>query len=410
MLMNNRSVIGFYIWSNAAEYEKGDWVVKGDCIYKCTASSPTNTENCTVMGRDPEVDRDNFKIYPGEMIATADEYFKFVEETKDDSVRQPEDKFISMHALYDILQRLYFGVSTNGVVDNYVLKTEEGLNYLVSGISDLDKAVEPIDIIMQASHLNNGILKVSREFFPGLFITSPEEIEGAVNYYSSSSLDNSTIILRQYTYDYIPEGSETPVRRRTQELVDPVYGDMFLRYADGVVDGEDITYPIASSWKRVSIGDNSIRTTLDSVQNTYQELYNSYREKLKSGGSYFKTVYPESALIPNQGYYPAKEIWIKDQSDSVDISSDRLGGCLYTIVVSTSLRNGLYTNNNLTIDGLELNTSSGEKTWWLSDSVSIRASKLSDSREGIGIKFEVISKNDVLESVITNIYCKKDEQ
>ena len=412
MLMNNRSVIGFYIWSDAGEYEKGDFVVKGDCIYKCTALNPTNKENFTVIGKDPAVDRENYSIYPGEMITTADEYFKYVEEMKDDSKEQPEDKFVSMHVLYEILQKLYFGVSCNGVVDNYVLKTEEGINFLVSGVTDLDKSTEPIDIILQSPSLNNGVLKVSREFFPGLFITEPSEIEGATNYYSSKAIDNSVVILRQYTYDYKKSESEEVIRRRTQELVDPVYGDIFIRYSDGVKNegtGEYI-FPSSSSWKRVSIGNDNIRTTLTSVHNTYQNMYDSYKEKTESEGTFFKTIYPTklplSEFVTNS--YPSADVWLPDQSGAIDFSSTRLGGCLYTVVVSTSLRNGLYKNSNLTFDGLELNTEDGVKTWWLSDSVSLRVTRV--KYESIGLRFEVLSNNDVLESVITNIYCKKNNE
>lgn len=415
MLMNKRSVIGFYIWSDAGEYEKGDFVVKGDCIYKCIALNPTNKENFTVIGKDPEVDRENYKIYPGEMITSAEEYFNYVEEAKDDTKEPPVDKFISMHALYEILQKLYFGVSCNGVVDNYVLKTEEGIDFLVSGITDLDKSTEPIDVILQSPNLNNGVLKVSRDFFPGLFITDPDNLEGATNYYSQKPIDNSVVILRQYTYDYTKADSEEVIRRRTQELVDPVYGDIFIRYSDGVKNegtGEYI-FPSSSSWKRVSIGNDNIRTTLTAVQNTYQNMYNSYREKTESEGTFFKTVYPTK--VPLSEYvtnpYPSTEVWIPDQSGAIDFSSTRLGGCLYTVVVSTSLRNGLYKNSNLTFDGLELNADGGIKTWWLSDAVSLRVTKISiDVNSGLGLKFEVLSNNDVLESVITNIYCKKNNE
>ena len=406
MLMNNgRSLISFFIWSASAEYEKGDLIAKGDCIYRCTAGNPTNKENFTVMGRDPETDKENFKVYPGEMISTADEYFEFAEKMKnneDDS--QLEDKFISMHALYDILQRLYFGVSTNGIVDNYILKTETGIDYLVNGIKDLDKANDPVNAILQEPALNNGVLKVSRDFFPGLFVTDPDTIESSKNYYSSDNVDNTVVILRQYTYDYTSSNGST-VRRRTQELIDPVYGDIFIRYSNGVSD-EDGTYvfPIASAWKRVSIGNGAVKTTLTALHNSYQEMYDNYVKILSVEGSTFKTIYPLSTLIPDPNYYPLSNVWINDQSGTGD--SNNLGGCLYTVVVSSQLRTGLYRNYNVTIEALEINN--GPKSYYLSDSTYITATKTTD--ENVGILFSVTDNNDVLGSVITNIYYKKNNE
>lgn len=406
---DGRSLISIFIWSASAEYEKGDFVVKNDCIYKCTAGNPTNKESFTVMGRDPETDKENFKIYPGDHISTAEEYFEYAEKVRNGEEDIAEDKFISMHTLYDILQRLYFGVSTNGIVDNYVLKTESGINYLVNGVTDLDKASEPIDIILTAPNLNNGILKVSRDFFEGLFITDPEQLSTAKNYYSSDLVDNTVIILRQYTYDYSPTSS-AKVRRRTQEIIDPVYGDMFVRYADGSFseDGKEVTYSIVSSWKPVSLGSGELKTTLTSLYNSYQDMYDNYIKSLANEGSTFKTIYPLSALMDVPGYYPLPNVWIADQSGTGDDTN--LGSCLYTVVVSSKLRTGLYRNYSVTIEALEVNEQS--KAYYLSDSTYLDVSKVLPNEQNaeLGILFSVVDNNDVLGSEITNIYYKRDNE
>lgn len=404
---NNRCVTGFYIWSNAAEYTKGDFVVEGECIYRCVED---------VTGTKPSEDREHFQIYPGEMISSADDYFKFVEESKNDTVSPPEDKFISMHALYDILQRLYFGIDINGVVNNYVLKKEDGIDFLVNGVTDLDKAEQPIDVILQSPTLNNGVLKVSREFFPGLFISQDKLSSEVKNYYSIAE-DNSTIILRQYTYDYVPKDGET-VRRRTQELIDPVFGDMFARYIDikkeKDKDGKEKSSQFTSEWKRLSIGSGnnwSINTVMNTLHNTYQEMYKSYREGLSKEGSYFKTVYPDKIKLANSeaNYYPHPEgtsLWINDCSGAIDDGAINLGQCLYTIVVSTKLKNGMYKNNSITIDGLELNNS--EKKYYLSDTTTLLAKKEKKDGQGLGIAFTVENNTDVANAEIVNIYYKKD--
>ena len=59
-----------------------------------------------------------------------------------------------------------------------------------------------------------------------------------------------------------------------------------------------------------------------------------------------------------------------------------------------------------TIEALEINN--GPKSYYLSDSTYITATKTTD--ENVGILFSVTDNNDVLGSVITNIYYKKNNE
>lgn len=435
MIINNKSIIGLYIWSKDAEYEKGDFVVKGDCIYKCTAADPTNKTNGTVFGKDPTEDHINFKILPGEMISTADEYFKYVEESKNSEKDQPEDKFISMHCLYDILQRMYFGVNVNGVITDHILRKSEDddIDFLVNGKSSLDEVgTDPVNFVLQEPNNNNGVFRVSRNFFDSGLLTSVDKLEGSQNYYKSS-WDNTTVIIRQYTYDYLPdkapeEGEDkvTPTRRRVQELIDPVFGDMFARFVDGVVKDEKIVYTSPGEFKRLSIGDRSIKTTLESIQSTYQSIYNSYKETVEKKGYYFKTIYPLGLKLGKADYYPytfdyidtnnqnkKTPLKISDQSGKIDDGATNLGSCLYTVVISTKLEHdNLVRNDSVTFDGYELNIDE-EKKFLINDSVCLVAKKdssLGDWNTGdkkLGIALSLEPTKDAKKSSITNIYCKR---
>jgi hypothetical protein len=68
MIINGKSVRGIYIYNPTAEYEKGDFVVDGDCIFICTANSPTDTSKYTVKGQKPiengKFNSENYKAYP----------------------------------------------------------------------------------------------------------------------------------------------------------------------------------------------------------------------------------------------------------------------------------------------------------------------------------------------------------
>jgi hypothetical protein len=83
---------------------------------------------------------------------------------------------------------------------------------------------------------------------------------------------------------------------------------------------------------------------------------------------------------------------------------------LYTVVVSSKLRTGLYRNYSVTIEALEVNEQS--KAYYLSDSTYLNVSKVlpNEQNPGLGIFFSVVDNNDVLGSEITNIYYKRDNE
>lgn len=394
MLINNKSIIGFWIWADTAEYEKGDFVVSGDCIYKCIAGNPTNKDNFTVKGKNPKDDRSNFKIYPGEMISTAEEYFNYVEAAKDDTKSQPEDKYISMHTLYEVLQKLYFGVSTNGLITGQVIKSSEGDEFHIDGVT-YDETGDPIDFVLKSQTLNNGVLKVSRDYFSDILNPS----HPSQNYISVLSDDNSVVILRQYTYDYVPDGKDS-VRRRTQELVDPVLGSYWVRYSDGVKNSEGgFDYLNVSSWKQLSIGDEDLKTTLGAVRNTYKDYQTTIDNYKNLTSGYYRQVYPT-----------AKTASSETGLNSYSIEDDGKNGNIYTIILSSKIEmknisdKYLYKNSSITLSTNEIVVGNVKEYMIFSSDESIYLEVKRDSKR---ITFTVNSSGDRVESTeITNIYLK----
>ena len=74
MKINNESVRGFFLYSENAEYESGDFVVDGNTIYVCSPK-----DSLTVTGEKPSLSK-NFEVYLGEQMADVSEFVKFSEE------------------------------------------------------------------------------------------------------------------------------------------------------------------------------------------------------------------------------------------------------------------------------------------------------------------------------------------
>lgn len=277
MIINNTHVQGIFIYSPDVEYERGDFVVSGDSIHICTAANPTNLANRTVKGIDPAKDSTgNFKMYPGDKVSTAKEYYDYVNgrlswEFKSSALEveqalgmEPgtfpnnvvssrdalpravhegdaykvgtpttgyeyayipyhEDKYISGNVLNEILQDTFFGVNEEGLITNYVISNgldDEGneiIDYSIGGsISNIENG-RILDAIMKSPDLNNGMFNVSR---------SLSEIATLVD----RSSEVESVLVKQYTYIDSGVGNK---RVRIQELIDPVIGSISYRWAEG---------------------------------------------------------------------------------------------------------------------------------------------------------------------------------
>lgn len=279
MIINNTHVQGIFLYSSDVDYERGDFVVSGDSIYICTASNPTDTLRNTVSGIDPSTDTTgNFKMYPGDKISTAQEYYDYVnnrlywnyKNTKEEveSALEVEagtliikgtvtsrdalptrfleegdvyrvgtdstgyeyayipykiDKYISGNVLNQILQDSFFGVNEEGVITNYVYTNtdDEGnevLEYSIGGSLANIEDNKILNAIMKSPDLNNGMFNVSRAL---------SEIAAYVN----RGANTESVLVKQYTYLDTSGGNK---RIRIQELVDPSLGSIYYRWSEGI--------------------------------------------------------------------------------------------------------------------------------------------------------------------------------
>lgn len=298
MIINGKSVRGIYIYNENSEYEKGDFVVDGDCIFICTANSPTDTTNFTVKGQKPilngKINFENYKAYPGDLIQSADEYYKIVKNNGNSDV---EDKYVSSYALCEILRKMYFGINESGIVTDHVLYSPEN-NTVDYSVGDktvneyLESTTEVLTKIILEPDLNNGTVLVSKNLpeIKNLFVT--EESENEESYYDGHK---NIVLLRQYTY------IEDMIKWRVQELTDPVNGESYYRYLKSkinegeidAIDGELLSYSLAggyvSAWKsnfgggsKKSNGSRRIIEKLNSIQLAYSERLDDYENKLNN--------------------------------------------------------------------------------------------------------------------------------
>jgi hypothetical protein len=304
MIINGKSVRGIYQYNENSDYEKGDFVVDGECIFICTANSPTDTTNYTVRGQKPilngKFNSENYKAYPGDLISNADEYYEIIKNNGNNT----EDKYVSSYALSEILKRSYFGVNEIGVITDHVFFSAEDntIDYSVGSKSITDYVDTTTDVltkILLEPELNNGMVLVSRDLpeIKNLFLEA-EESDSNINesYYEGK---NNIVLLKQYTY------IENKIKWRVQELIDTKYGESYYRYLKSlVVEGETdaiknelkkyvLEGGYVSTW-RSNFGGNSkngkkqLINKINTIQNAFTERLNDYESKLLNLEGSFK--------------------------------------------------------------------------------------------------------------------------
>ena len=131
MIINNTSIQGMFLYSPVAEYERGDFVVKGTSLFVC---SPKNGLE-TIVGEDPEHST-NFYVYLGDKMASIEDYTNFVD-------GKSEDKYISINQLPGILNLYMNGVSGKGIIGNNISLSNDDNNHL--------------DIVVEGYNLPEGV-------------------------------------------------------------------------------------------------------------------------------------------------------------------------------------------------------------------------------------------------------------
>jgi hypothetical protein len=334
MIINGKSIRSIYQYNENAEYEKGDFVIDGDCIFICTAKSPTNTTNNTVKGKKPikedgKFDSENYKAYPGDLISDADEYYKIIKENGNGV----EDKYVSSYALCEILRRTYFGVNENGIITDHILYSPEDnmMDYSVGSKSIneyLDTTTEVLTKIILEPDLNNGMVLVSKDLpeIKNLFIVpeSSDQQSADQSYYDGG---NNVVLLRQYTY------IQNKLKWRVQELIDPKYGESFFRYLKSkknegekeAIEKELFSYSLEggyiSTWKSNFGGGSKgnstskrVATKLNAIQEAYSNQLNDYEKKISNLQDSFKfkeieKETPEPIFIVENDYVKTGELF-----------------------------------------------------------------------------------------------------
>ena len=271
MIIDGNSVQGIYVYtseSSQIEFEKGDFLVSGDCIYICTAENPTNPINGTVSGIDPadDIGYENFIPYPGSKILSASEFFQYVENS--DTL---EDKYVSSQAIMGILQGYQFGVGMTGVIEDYIDRDGNSKLGLDSVTND------PLDNLMLTKTLNNGIIKVSHE----LSQIADGELNGVpfstlFGYLENSGVDYN-LILHQYTYEQKSSGYV-----RIQEMSSPLTGVSVYRFMTWEGDEFPEVNSVISSWRTVYSYSSAVMDKLRALSDFYQESAARLRAKINS--------------------------------------------------------------------------------------------------------------------------------
>ena len=359
MIINNKHVQGIFLYSKDIEFEKDDFVVSGDCIYICTAENPTNTANNTVSGIEPSTDPKNFKTYLGDKIVSLVEYYDY----KNNGTG--EDKYVSSHVLCKILENLMFGVGDNGIITDYVLAdSDNNVSYssnIETAINEVTDTLSPLDRVLRAKTLNNGLVRVSRNLVPELISALPNDLSG-----SYSSADINSVILKQYTY--IDSSEITNSYFRVQELIDHVNGLVFYRYSkssEELSSEVDWSTSKVSNWKCSSVNENF----LENINRVYNWCIQerSSLDSLKAeliGNFKFKNI-----SIPNKN---SKSIVLNATSNLPTSTGNFDDTSTIITAVIQEPKGRLYKNSSITID---LSDSYGEypiTDYYISDSSSLK--------------------------------------
>lgn len=332
MIINNTHVQGMYKYSDSLEFELGDFVVKNNCIYICTAKYPTNEITSTVSGQNPDEHPENFDIYLANKVASLEDYINYI------NGNSTEDKFISNYTLSSILQRQFFGLDDSGLVvdsilyDSNATLDENKIIYssrLESALSYLDADSNVLDRILNAPTLNNGVVKISPTL-PEVEEVFLKTLKLKENY----DEENNFIILRQYTYDNTTENYTSPIdltksyrRYRVQELVNPLTGSTYCRYSVGEKSADIIdpitkenlwTFRNSSNWRSLLETqykeEDAYNTRLTEISNYYQSRLSSYENKLNSLKSLYRTAIITSInnIVTASVTFPLSDVGIEN--------------------------------------------------------------------------------------------------
>ena len=268
ILADGKHIQGIFVFDKTAKYEKGDFIVDGDCLYICTSGEPIQSDIR------PSENLDYFAPYPGNKIASLEEYNSYIA-----SPDGKEDKYVSSSVLNAVLQQGYYGFGDTGMITAYISEKTKKINgeekYIIDtsiyGLKDrLVDNTKLLDIVMSQPDLNNAYITVDRNL-PELKNILPS--------------GTNCCILRQYTYVDINNMGTTDktkkvyvnYRYRVQELMDFQTGTVFYRYTIGTRANGSSTWQYTgtiSDWRSLVVS-----TALLNKMNDIIQFYNEDRSR-----------------------------------------------------------------------------------------------------------------------------------
>ena len=251
MKINDISIRGFFVYSETAQYEQGDFVVYGNTIYVCSPKSGS-----TYVSGELPYKSNNFYTYLGDQSATKEDFLSFSENGGG------EDKYLSLSTLVDILNTYQKGIDTTGVIGHEysIIQDEDGTSNVVYKVNNIitetfseEDSKEILARIFMDKTLNHCIFKVSRHL---------PEIKGLV--YRGNNLSGDCI-LRQYSYF-----TEDKSIMRVQELID-IHPSRFYNNSD-----YDNSFGFVNVYYRASKLEDS--TNLENIKNlVFYILLNNFK-------------------------------------------------------------------------------------------------------------------------------------
>lgn len=349
MKINNISIQGVFKYSKNLEFEKGDFIIYNGVLYTCTGANPEEK----LTPDDPN--QTNFNVYLGDRITTADEYFKYIDYIKDNRNREyVEDKYVSSHALSEILNHYLFGVNEKGVITEWIKYDGNGIVYS-KGLEEILGARADVDVLDEIFYaydeLNNVLLKVDPLAVPRIVG------EGTENY--RALVKDEFVIFRQYTIN-VGDGKI----QRCQELINPLQGTVWYR-GGNVGDGNATIWRSSFYYGRSDQGD--VKYTLDYLYDYYRTATRQLRITKENLENTFHTaslnVYksdPDSSKIEKLSSITIHEedMGLAENTFRIykgygDLYTSGLGDRLVLDIVIRRLHdssNNIYLNSSITID------------------------------------------------------------
>ena len=243
MIINNTSVRGIFLYSDDIVFEKGDFVVLNDNLYKCKSET---------LGISPD-ESPNYEIYLSGEVASLADFKEYLEGNSSES----GSKLVSSALLSQVLSSYMIGFDEHGKINGKVSASGSIIlsDYFSNTTTVESTSLNPLDIILEAAQINNAV-----------FSLDPEVVRGVLGTSSVSSSIQSGAILRQYTYK-----KDDSTYIRVQEIIDYESGNIAIRYSTA---GKDSKFSsIGTVWRDSYITSESY-TNLINLKNYYIECRN----------------------------------------------------------------------------------------------------------------------------------------